>query len=192
MQKFVLIDEAGFFAGGFSTEVHGEKMRPIYGPVPEPTEEEPSPVAPIIGEEPNPDCKIPAQAIPVTFEQWYELVNNQGRRRWEDGKITAYEPPEPEPPVPASISDRQFSQALAMQGLITQDEALAAVKTGDVPADMQAYVDQLPAAERFAATMLLSGATSFNRDHPLVDGFGAAKGMTPEQIDDLWRFGATL
>ena len=31
------------------------------------------------------------------------------------------------------ISDRQFYQALAMKGLVTKDEALAAVQTGTIP-----------------------------------------------------------
>lgn len=31
--------------------------------------------------------------------------------------------------------------------------------------------------------MLLSGATQFDRYHPFTETFGAARGMTPEQID---------
>lgn len=95
--------------------------------------------------------------------------------------------------VPPPISDRQFFQALAMGDLITKDEAIAAVATGTIPAAMQMFVDALPNEDdRFAATMLLSGAVEFKRDHPLVDAFGAASARTPEQLDDLWRAAAQL
>lgn len=106
---------------------------------------------------------------------------------WEKAgnEIPAFEPPPP--PVPAEISDRQFFHILAVDGLITEAEALAAVKTGDAPAAFEAFIASLPEAERFNARMLLEGATTFRRDHPLTNAFGSMYGMTPEQIDDLWR-----
>jgi hypothetical protein len=57
---------------------------------------------------------------------------------------------------------------------------------------MQAFIDQLPVAQRFSARMMLSGAVTFARSHPLTAAFGAMQGMTDAQIDDLWRFCATL
>lgn len=90
------------------------------------------------------------------------------------------------PDVPASISDRQFFQQLAVVGVITQDEALAAVKTGTIPVAMQALVAGLPADQQFGAEMLLSGATIFYRNHPLTISFGNAYGWTPSQIDDFF------
>ncbi len=97
-------------------------------------------------------------------------------------------PPPPPPPVPASISDRQFFQGLALNGVITQDEALAAVKTGDLPALIAAYVAELPDAEKFSAEILLSGATVFERAHPFTSRFGVAMGWTEAQLDEFWRF----
>ena len=106
------------------------------------------------------------------------------------------EPPPPLPPppapVPASISDRQFFQGLALQSVITQEEALAAVKTGELPALIAAYVAELPDAEKFSAQMLLSGATVFERAHPFTARFGLAMGWTDAQLDDFWRFCAAL
>ena len=103
------------------------------------------------------------------------------------------EPPPPPPaPVPASISDRQFFQGLALQTIITQDEALAAVKTGDLPPLIAAYVAELPDAEKFSAEMLLSGATVFERAHPFTARFGLAMGWTDVQLDDFWRFCGAL
>lgn len=94
----------------------------------------------------------------------------------------------PPVPVPETISDRQFFQALAESPfkIITQEEALAAVKTGDLPASMIAMIQALPDAAKFSAEMILSGATEFRRSHPLVAAFGTAFGWTSEQIDAFW------
>lgn len=95
-------------------------------------------------------------------------------------------------PVPSAISDRQFFHILAVDGLITETEALAAVKTGDAPAAFETFINSLPEEQRFNARMLLEGATTFERRHPLTDAFGSMYGMTPGQIDDLWRRAAAL
>jgi hypothetical protein len=96
------------------------------------------------------------------------------------------------PPVPEEISDRQFFQALAIAGLISKEEAIAAVATGAVPAAMEAFFSGMSEEEEFAARMLLQGAIVFHRHHSLVEAFGALQGMTPEQVDDLWRMAAAL
>jgi hypothetical protein len=101
-----------------------------------------------------------------------------------------YEPPPA--PVPDTISDRQFFQQLAIAGVITKAEALAAVKTGDIPAALEKFIAPLPDDQRFNAEMLLSGATLFQRAHPLTDAIAAAQGMTPEQVDDFFRAAAAL
>ncbi|RWF64957.1 hypothetical protein [Mesorhizobium sp.] len=110
-----------------------------------------------------------------------------------DGEAFAAPLPSP-PPVPEAISDRQFFQALAAPpyGIITQAEALAAVKTGEIPAAMIALVDALPQASRFGAEMLLSGATEFKRAHPLTAVFGQAFGWTGLQVDAFWTDAAKL
>jgi hypothetical protein len=97
------------------------------------------------------------------------------------------------PATPRIISDRQFFQALALQGAITQEEALAAVRTGAVPTAMQTFIDAIPDQEQqFGATMLLSGAVEFERNHPLVESFRQVMGWTVQQTNDLWRLAATL
>ncbi len=98
----------------------------------------------------------------------------------------------PPAPVPEEISDRQFFQALAMAGLITKPEAIDAVAVGAVPAAMEAFFAGMSDDEEFAARMLLQGATKFERHHPLVEAFGAMNGMTPAQVDDLWRTAAAM
>ncbi|MES0023168.1 MULTISPECIES: hypothetical protein [unclassified Mesorhizobium] len=96
------------------------------------------------------------------------------------------------PPMPAVISDRQFFQGLAVAGVITNAEALAAVKTGAIPSGMVALITGLPEAARFGAEMLLSGATEFKRAHPLTSAFGAGFGWTEQQIDNFWISASTL
>jgi len=94
--------------------------------------------------------------------------------------------------VPASISDRQFYQQLAVNGNITQAEALAAVTTGTIPAAMAALVQQLPSGNQFAAKMLLSGATVFERAHPLTSTLGQMYGMDAAALDLFWQQAAML
>jgi hypothetical protein len=96
------------------------------------------------------------------------------------------------PPVPASISDRQFFQQLAVIGAITQQEAKDAVKTGEIPQAMQAVIDDMDEADRFAAEMIVSGAVEYRRDHNLVAVFANAMGWTSDQVDDLFRAASAL
>lgn len=98
----------------------------------------------------------------------------------------------PPPPVPASISDRQFFQQLAIVGLITQADALAAVRTGTVPTKLQSLLGALPTEGQFSAEMLLCGATVFERAHPLTVQLGHAQGMDDAQLDDFFRAAAAL
>ena len=104
-------------------------------------------------------------------------------------EIDAYAPPAP---VPASISDRQFFQQLAVQGIITQADALAAVKTGTIPAALQQLIGGLPTDQQFGATMIVSGATTFERNHPLTIAIGTAYGWTSDEVDALFRTAGAL
>jgi hypothetical protein len=91
------------------------------------------------------------------------------------------------------ISDRQFFQMAAMMSLITQDEALAAVKTGTIPTVLQGIIDSIPdAGARFAATMMLAGATVFQRNHPFTEQVGSAMGWTSQQLDDFFLAASVL
>lgn len=90
-------------------------------------------------------------------------------------------------PVPLEISDRQFFQQMATEGRITQQEALDAVGSGTIPPAMDALVEQLPQVQRFGARMLIRGATTFRRDHPVTDLIGQIYGMSSDEIDNTWR-----
>jgi hypothetical protein len=89
--------------------------------------------------------------------------------------------------VPQTISDRQFFQQAAIVGLLTTDEAIAAVATGTIPAVLQTIVDNIEdPAQQFGAKMLLAGATVFDRNHPLTEVVGATLGWSSTQIDDFF------
>lgn len=91
------------------------------------------------------------------------------------------------------ISDRQFFQQAAIQGFISQEDALQAVKTGFIPAPLQAIVDTITdPTDKFNAEMLLSGATEFQRNHPLTSVIGTAFGMTEEDINTFFRTASNL
>lgn len=90
------------------------------------------------------------------------------------------------------ISDRQFFQQLALDGEITEEEAIAAVATGTIPTALQAVIDTLPPADQFAARMFLQGATIFERNHPMTLTLGALMAWSPEQMDALWTNAAGL
>jgi hypothetical protein len=106
---------------------------------------------------------------------------------WNDATLAQYGVTKTvTPDVPAIISDRQFFQNLALRGVITQAEALAAVGPGTIPPAMAAFVAQLPQADQFAANMLLTGATEFNRYHPIVPVFGQLFGWSGADIDLFW------
>jgi hypothetical protein len=102
--------------------------------------------------------------------------------------------PEPEPErVPDRISRRQFFTGLWKRGFITAHEALAALKTGEIPAAMQAIIDSMEGEEaRTDAILLIVGATEFYRDNGLVLVFAIVRGMSEADVDEFWRFCFTL
>ncbi|MBB2965224.1 hypothetical protein [Methylobacterium sp. R2-1] len=99
------------------------------------------------------------------------------------------------------ISDRQFAQALALDGIITQAEALAWAARGDLPEAMSDALAEIPetGGQRFGAHMLLAGATTFERSHPLTEVLGALL-TNPETgqpydaaaLDALWARASAL
>jgi hypothetical protein len=98
---------------------------------------------------------------------------------------------EPPPPVPVSISDRQLFQQLAVQGIITESDALAA-NAAVIPPALLTLINAMPSDQQFAAKMLVSGATTFYRDNALTVAIGTAYGMSSSQIDAFFTAAAAL
>lgn len=101
-------------------------------------------------------------------------------------------PIKPTSEVPAMVSDRQFFHACARAGLITQNEALAAVRTGDLPVMLQDIVDLIPPPYEFDVRMALQGSNEFRRSHPFVEMIARSLGWSEEQVDDLFRMAGKL
>lgn len=115
---------------------------------------------------------------------------------WE-AEGNTIEPYVPEPviePIPDEISRRQFFQYLADGvGIITRQEAKAAMTGGAIPAPLQAIIDNLPTEDdKFQATMLVIGAQTFNHTHPFSEVVRIAMQWTVEQKLDFWRGAAKL
>lgn len=90
-------------------------------------------------------------------------------------------------PVPEIISRRQFYEQLEIDGLISQAEALAAMKTGTLPAALQAIVDGMADADaKYDAEMKLVGATDFFRSSSLVMVFAIVIGWDEARVDKFW------
>jgi hypothetical protein len=107
-----------------------------------------------------------------------------------DAALAAHDPAKQA--VPQVISDRQFFQQLAVQAVITEDDAIAAVATGTLPVSMDQIIATLPLDQQFGAKMLLKGATQFDRQHPMVAVLGGALGWNSAQLDALWTGAAVL
>jgi hypothetical protein len=107
-------------------------------------------------------------------------------------------PPEPvpsasAPPVhPTVISRRQLILALHASGVITAEEALAAAKTGEVPAAIDAVFARLPPDQALAARITWASMVEVRRDHPLIEAVIAAGLATAEQVDELFKAAASL
>lgn len=107
------------------------------------------------------------------------------------GVYTAPAQPTVPPSVPSSISDRQFFQQMAVQGIITQDQALAS-NAAVIPAPLLALIGNLPVDQQFDAKMKISGANIFNRNDPLTIAIGTAYGWNSAQIDAFFVAAALL
>lgn len=134
--------------------------------------------------------------IPHKSVEWFPVLREYGEPFEgvdnDQYVVRTVDPATLPPPVPETISDRQFFQQLAILELISEDEAEEAVAAGVLPATLAALVDQLPASQQFPARMLLKGATTFQRNHPMTGVIAQLYGFTSAQVDDLFRAAAAL
>lgn len=173
MTKFALFDEGGFPVAFYSPDVHGERTRPVYGDLPEPTEEEPRPIRPVIGEESNPDCLIPAEAIEISDEQWQEFLENVGRRRWQDGEVVEHVPP----PVPPTAEDVNRER----QRRIIAGKPIDGVHVTGRDEDARNLTDLA-----LAAQLRISGGDTTTLT-TYRDGNNVDHDLTPVQMLQLWQ-----
>lgn len=134
--------------------------------------------------------------IPHKDVTWHPVVREYGKpgASLEDGThyIRTVDPATLPPPVPSSISDRQFFQQLAVMKLITEQEAEDAVAAGTIPTSLAALVELLPEQARHGARMLLKGATVFERRHEMTDTIAWMYGFDAAAVDQLFRDASAL
>jgi len=89
------------------------------------------------------------------------------------------------------ISDRQFFQQLCIDKIITEEEALAS-NAAVIPSAILILIDNLPEEMKFPAKMLISGATVFERNHPMTETLGKMLGWSSEQLDEFFESASKL
>jgi len=57
---------------------------------------------------------------------------------------------------------------------------------------MMALIDMLPAEQQFSAKITLTGATSFERNHPLTPILGGMYGLDSNDLDIVWAAASVL
>lgn len=196
-------NDVGLLLGMYPDDVWpltvADESKPIVEPRPlpgwVPPADDPDAEAPVIevvvGFETMPSPALPEGLIEITEEQYQDLLGHPGQRKWQDGAVVTFVPSPVPPSIPASISDRQFFQQLAVAGIVTEDEALAS-NAAVIPAPLLAIIEQMPEDQQFAAKMVVSGATTFDRQHPMTIAIGTAYGMSAEQIDEFFAAAAVL
>jgi len=108
----------------------------------------------------------------------------------EGNTPTPYTPPPAS--IPQEVSRRQFLQAAAMQGVITEIEAEALVVGVEIPARVASAIATLPEEQCFPARMLIKGAATFVRSHPILPAFATAMGKSSTDLDALFALADTL
>lgn len=98
------------------------------------------------------------------------------------------------PPPPESVTDWQLAATLALQGTITEAEALAWATRGDIPAPLLDVIQgvYVTPQEQFMAKMLAGATREFYRNNEFLKTAAAVLGWTDAQVDDLFRLAATL
>jgi len=108
-------------------------------------------------------------------------------------EIAALPPPAaPEPPPPIILTNRQLFAALALTGFITEAEALAAGRTGAVPAAIDAVFGVLPEQGPFLARLTWATMREVPQDHQLINMMIGANLATAQQVDAIFALGASI
>ena len=95
--------------------------------------------------------------------------------------------------VPYEVSRRQFYQALAELGYITQDEAKLAMASPSYTLNtLKAHVSALDGNDQFAAEMRLLGAIVVSRYESMIEAYLSGLGLARGEIDDLFRYAAKV
>jgi hypothetical protein len=107
----------------------------------------------------------------ATREGWIPCDESVARGDLWDGQ--AFSKSVPPLPIPESIDPRQFRQSLTHFGFRTDVESAVSSMDQDTK-DWYAF------------------AQSFDRHHPMVLSVAQQIGYTPDQMDQVWSYGASI
>jgi hypothetical protein len=94
------------------------------------------------------------------------------------------------PPSPAQVSSRQFWTQMAVQGLISENEAVDALG-GNIPNAVKQYINGLPANQKFVARMFFEAPT-FERYKRAASDLQTCFSLTPSVIDQFFQNASLL
>ncbi len=110
----------------------------------------------------------------------------------QDGSAAAYVPPDPVDELAlwrqsARTTRTEFCVAAKRLGMLTPDEAILAAQ-GGWPQSFSDALNSLPVEiDAAEAQIVWAATTEVHRNDPVLNAVAAAKGFTPEQIDNLFR-----
>jgi hypothetical protein len=90
------------------------------------------------------------------------------------------------------ITRRQLILGLREAGVLSDEEAIAAAKSGDVPAAIQPFVAYLSAEDQVTFAVTWASMSVAERSDPLVAALGAANGWSDEQLNAFFISSAQL
>ncbi|WP_247880179.1 hypothetical protein [Brucella pituitosa] len=93
-------------------------------------------------------ANTPVDAVEITGSQWKEFLDNQGARKWQDGRVVEYTPPTPEPQPVVTILP-----AVTLWERLTEDEA--------------DRVNEAMATQSVRTQRIFTTANTFRSDHEL-------------------------
>ncbi len=69
---------------------------------------------------------------------------------------------------------------------------LALLASGITELAVDSVIDGLSSPSKEQAMIAWKFSTTFQRNVPIIESLGAVLGLSPEQLDDLWKLGITL
>jgi hypothetical protein len=181
MMIYATFNESGFPTGLYAEDVHGGRMRPVYGAPPALYGEPPVTgygPPPVIGSEPNPDCAIPADAIEITAEQRDEFVAYPGTRKWDGSAVVPYTPP------PGAVEADDINAE--RQRRIVAGRVVNGVRVTGRDVDARNLMSLALIAQMRIAAGDTTTPTTFR------DGDNVDHALTPPQILTMWQESAAF
>jgi hypothetical protein len=128
------------------------------------------------------------EPMPPDWPDYASWVHNEvAQIGWTyDGTDFVGPPPAVDETIYA-ITNRQFYQHLALAGVISQQEALDAVRGAIPPALATAVGKNASGDALFNVQMFLASATLFPREHPVVEQLATAMEWSKDYADQVWR-----